>query len=183
MLIVELIVAMDTNRGIGKDGGLPWQLSTDLRHFREVTCRTAEAGKSNVVVMGRRTWVSIPQKFQPLPDRINLILSRNPEFSAPEGVLVARSIDEVVHVLEKSGDEYEKIFIIGGEQIYTAALASVCCQRIHVTQIEQDFDCDAFFPTLDDKYKLISSSPSQNENGIDFSFMEYEFQPNEARSR
>lgn len=176
MLKVQLVVAMDAQNGIGKNGGLPWQLSADLKHFRKVTSEADSPERRNVVVMGRRTWVSIPHKFRPLSNRINVILSRDPNFTVPEDVLVARSFDEISHQLKQSGLDYGTIYIIGGQQVYETALAKARCQRLYVTRVNGDFKCDAFFPTLPEHYRLISSSSPQIENGIGYSFLVYEYQ-------
>ncbi|MBZ0100493.1 MAG: dihydrofolate reductase [Taibaiella sp.] len=167
---------MDAQNGIGKNGVLPWQLSADLKHFRKVTSDTDRPGVRNVVVMGRRTWVSIPHKFRPLSNRINVILSRDPNFTAPDDVIVARSLDEIPHQLKLSGSDYGAIYVIGGQQVYEAALAKARCQRLYVTRVNGDFECDAFFPTLPQQYRLISSGSPQTENGIGYSFLVYEYQ-------
>jgi dihydrofolate reductase len=77
----SVIVAATTSGGIGKDGNLPWRLSKDMQYFKAVTTRSPE-GKRNAVIMGRKTWESIPAKFRPLPDRINVVITRNANFAA-----------------------------------------------------------------------------------------------------
>ena len=84
----SLIVAMDSQNGIGKNGQLPWHLPADLKHFKEITCTVRDPKKQNVVLMGRKTWDSIPEKFRPLPGRINVVLTRHPDLKFPLGVLV-----------------------------------------------------------------------------------------------
>lgn len=166
----DLIVAMDDRNGIGKQGGLPWTLPADLRHFREITVRTEKAGMQNAVIMGRRTWISIPPKFRPLPDRINVVLSRDPDFPAVQGALLARSLPDTAQVLAEAGSAPETVFIIGGQQIYEAALREASCRRIYVTRVRGDFGCDAFFPTIPAQFQKIRSGPVQSENGIEFYF-------------
>merc|ERR1719389_1259735 len=107
-LPVSVIVASTGRGGIGKDGSIPWRLKGDLAYFKRVTTN-APAGKKNIVIMGRKTWESIPAKFRPLPDRLNVVLTRRatePEFSAsfPEGVLLASSVVDALTQLATSSD-------------------------------------------------------------------------------
>ena len=177
MLQVDLVVAMDSQNGIGKAGELPWQLSADLRHFRDVTTRSEHPPKRNAVIMGRRTWLSIPSKFRPLPDRINVILSRDPAFQAPEGALKAQSLTEADHLLARDPVGFDRAFVIGGQQIYELALRETACRRIYLTRVHRRFDCDAFFPTLPPEFQEISAGPVLSENGLDYSFHIFEYVP------
>ncbi len=173
-MTVDLIVAMDERNGIGKNGGLPWDLPADLRHFREITTGPEPSRKPNVVVMGRRTWHSIPERYRPLPARINVVLSRNPAFSVPEGVHLARNFGDLGAVLSEKHPKWGDIFVIGGQQIYETALREADCRRFYITRIHGDFGCDAFFPTVPPRFRRISTGPVHTENGIDFSFQVYE---------
>lgn len=177
MLQVDLVVAMDGENGIGKAGGLPWSLSADLRHFREITTGREDARLRNAVIMGRRTWVSIPPKFRPLPDRINVILSRDPDFRAPEGVLAAHSLQEAGQKLAREPEGCGRIFVIGGQQVYELALREADCRRIYLTRVHGRFDCDAFFPTLPPAFQEIDAGPVLSENGTDYSFHVFERDP------
>jgi len=150
-----------------------------MAHFKKVTL-AAPKGKMNVVIMGRKTWESIPEKFKPLSDRINVVLSRKasePHFASPypADVLIASSLEDA---LQKLGlrDDVAEIFAIGGESVYKEALAMPACNRIFLTRIARDIECDAFFPTFDDKLFKVSylSKTSSNKDGLSYDFLVYE---------
>lgn len=165
---------MDSRQGIGRDGDLPWKLPADLKHFREVT--TSSSTYPNVVIMGRVTWESLPARFRPLPERINVIVSRNPDYPHPEDVHLTTDLTDVPALLKNKGMAYGKIFVIGGQQIYQQALQADLCDRLHVTHIAGDFDCDTFFPDFKDRFELARSGPPQQQNQLDFHFAEYSLQ-------
>lgn len=149
--MVAIVVAHSRNRVIGRDGGLPWHLPTDLRRFRELT-------SGGTVVMGRKTYESIPERFRPLPNRRNVVVSRN-GCDAPE---VCRSVGEAVR-----GD----CFVIGGGEVYAQALP--LADRVYATEIDADVDGDALFPALDGFREVERSAPIE-ENGHVFSFVTYD---------
>ena len=130
--MISLIVAMDRNRLIGRGNALPWHLPADLAHFKSITM-----GKP--IVMGRKTYESIGR---PLPGRHNIVISRNPDFSAP-GCTVVASVDAA---LAAAGDVPE-IMVIGGAQLYAELLPRA--QRIYLTRVDAVFEGDAWFPALD----------------------------------
>jgi dihydrofolate reductase/thymidylate synthase len=175
---LSVIVATTQKGGIGKDGALPWKLPEDMAHFKKVTLATV-AGKSNAVIMGRKTWESIPEKFRPLAGRINVVLSRKaaePDFVSPysENVLTASS---VANALEKLGarSDVSEIFAIGGEAVYKEALELPTCTRIFVTRIAKDIECDAFFPAFDESlYKVAYVSKTRSHEGLPYDFVVYE---------
>ena len=132
--MVSLIVAEAHDRVIGRSNDLPWYLPADLKRFKELT-----TGHS--VVMGRKTYDSIFARLgKPLPNRTNIVITRNPEFGA-EGVMVARSLPEA---LEKAGDG--EVFVIGGASVYKEAV--VMADRIYKTFVDTDISGDAFFPEM-----------------------------------
>ena len=136
---VSLIVAMDKNRGIGKNNDLMWHLPNDMRFFKETTAH-------QIVVMGRKNYDSIPEKYRPLPNRKNVILTRNSDYKAEE-CDIFNSLDDA---LGAHTNETEKtIFIIGGGQIYTLALAQGVVDEMFITHIDGDYDADTFFPEFD----------------------------------
>ena len=173
---IDMVVAVDLDYGIGRDGKIPWRLKGDLQRFREITCQTRSASKRNVVLMGRKTWESLPQKFRPLPERINLVLSRNKSLSLPDGVLKAEDLLEAVTLLNEQRwqDRVETIFIIGGGEVFRDALTRLSCRYIYLTQILKRFDCDTVFPEFKNRFREIFVSGRFTENFIEYYFTKYE---------
>jgi dihydrofolate reductase len=134
-----------------------------MRHFREMT-----SGKP--VIMGRRTWESLPEKFRPLPGRLNVVVSRNSDYSAP-GAVVAGSLAEAIEKAErKSGGE---VFVIGGAGLYRQALPFA--ERLYLTEIDAEFPGDTFFPELrPDEWQQIERSQSLEEAGFPYAFTIYQ---------
>lgn len=130
-MIITLIAAMAENRVIGKDGAMPWHLPDDLARFKAITL-------GHPVIMGRKTFASIGR---PLPGRLNIVLTRRKGYS-PEGVAVARSLDEAL-ALAGTADE---VFICGGGQVYREALP--LADRIHLTVVHRPYEGDTTFPEL-----------------------------------
>jgi len=139
----DIVVAADLDRGIGKDNGLPWpKLRGDLRHFQKTTS-TASAGKRNAIVMGRKTWESKEVAGRPLPNRLNVVVSRG-ELAVPAGVIVARSLDEALAI-----GGVETIFVVGGAVLIREAIERDDLRYVYLTRIGQSFDCDVHMPDLD----------------------------------
>lgn len=168
---LEIVVAADLDNGIGKDNGLPWRIPGDMKFFQSLTSGTTGGGK-NAIIVGRKTWESIPEKRRPLKDRLNIILTRNAAITASDGVLVCNSLEKALEALQ--GIEHERCFIIGGEQIYKEALQHPLLTTIHLTRIMQEFDCDAHFPPIDDRFALAAVSDTMEENEIEYRFQRYE---------
>lgn len=159
----DLVVAADSALGIGKEQKLPWRLPGDLSHFKEITTGTQPG--SNAVIMGRKTWQSLPPKSQPLKDRINVVISRQ-EIELPTGVRKAGSFEEA---LAACADAHE-CFVIGGAEIYRLALQHKDLGRAHITEIEGNFECDVFLPDYRNHLKEIACSDDKHENGVAYRF-------------
>ena len=172
----NLIVAIDEKYGIGKDAGLPWHLAADLKHFKKITTQVRSPGKQNVVLMGRKTWDSLPDKFRPLPDRLNVVLSRQEKFPLPPGVYQIKMFDDIFSLLNQDlRGRGEQVFIIGGAEIFRTAMERLPHYRLYVTHIAGDFKCDTFFSCRDLKiFNWISQTSPMIENAITYSFAEYE---------
>jgi dihydrofolate reductase len=127
-----LIAALARDRVIGKGNRLLWHLPEDMKHFKSLT-------QGHTVIMGRKTWESLPEKFRPLPGRQNIVISRNPDYDAA-GATVVTSLEEATRV----GVGRTAMFVIGGAEIY--ALALPLADRMELTEIDAAFEGDAFFP-------------------------------------
>ncbi|TAM63725.1 MAG: dihydrofolate reductase [Mycobacterium sp.] len=157
-----LVWAQSTSGVIGRAGGIPWNVPEDLARFKEVTM-------GHTVVMGRRTWDSLPAKVRPLPGRRNLVLSRQTDFAA-DGAQVVATLDAA---LSHAGGE-PAIWVIGGEQVYLLALRYAT--RCEVTEIEVDLrrdDDDALAPTLDDTWVGETGEWLASRSGLRYRFHSY----------
>lgn len=163
----SIISAIDKNRGIGKGGNLPWRLKGDMEHFKEITVGQG----SNGVIMGRTTWLSLPAKFRPLPERINVVLTEQ-DLSLPQNVLRASSIDEAIKQLESKS--VADIFVIGGGQVYAQGIAHPLCQKLFLTEVEGDFSCDTFFPEIPSEFVKTNESQLVTEGDISYRFAVYD---------
>ncbi|MDA1259384.1 MAG: dihydrofolate reductase [Planctomycetota bacterium] len=161
-----VIAAVDEEGGIGRGGGLPWRLKADMEFFRRVT--TGAGGGANAVIMGRKTWDSIPPRFRPLPERRNLVITRQPTLDFP-GAHRAASFAEAWECVRDEGGEG---FVIGGSQIYAEALAHPNCARILLTRVLGTHGCDSFFPRLDE-LPLLKQGEEQSEGLLKFRFCVY----------
>ena len=166
-----IIAALDQDRGIGKNGTMPWQLSADLKHFKEIT--TAHAGSPlNVVIMGRKTWESIPEQFRPLPGRHNVVITSQQDYPLPGNVEKVGSLDAAISKFcHASSDASGDVFVIGGAGIFSAAIVHPLCTKLYLTEIYDRFDCDAFFPGIPSCFIETQRSPRLQENKKMFSFL------------
>jgi dihydrofolate reductase / thymidylate synthase len=182
----NVIVAMDSNRGIGNQNNLPWVLKGDMDHFKSLTSQLPQDNYFtyyNVVVMGRKTWDSIPQKFRPLPNRINIILSSQTrenvikECKNQELVYIASDWQDVFNIVNRIQNVgipnqtnnpimINDICVIGGQKIYESAINHPYCDKIYLTEIYHKYETDTVFPKLSDgrnKYELVDVSPFQSD--------------------
>ncbi|OGX57011.1 MAG: hypothetical protein A2447_02555 [Omnitrophica WOR_2 bacterium RIFOXYC2_FULL_38_12] len=172
---LSIIVAIDQENGIGKGGVLPWNIPGDMKHFKNITTLVSEEGKMNAVIMGRKTWDSIPEVFRPLKNRINVVLTRNKSLQFEEGVIVSSGLKDALKAIEEQYPEkLDKIFVIGGQQVFNAAINDASCNNLFVTHINKIFDCDVFFPEFQGNFALKSKSETINEAGNTYCFCEYQ---------
>jgi dihydrofolate reductase len=151
-----IIAAVSENYVIGFNGKIPWNIPEDLKRFRKLT-----TGHS--IVMGRRTYESIPQRYKPLPERKNIVLSKRTTYR-PSGVLIC---SDLASGLREAEIHSNKCFIIGGERVYREAIH--LANRLELTIVKGEYKGDAFFPELEtDKWKLVSV-----ESHKGFSFLNY----------
>ena len=160
---MKAILSADKNWGIGYKNRLLVSIPSDMKFFRQTT-----TGK--VVVMGRKTLESFPNGM-PLKNRTNIILTRNPEFTA-KGAVVCHSVEETLEELKKYPSE--DVYIIGGDTIYRQFLPY--CDTAHVTRMEHAYDADAWFPNLDEdpEWELTGQSEEKTYFDLEFTFCRYE---------
>lgn len=163
---IALIVAMDNERGIGKNNDLMWHLPADMRFFKETT-------SGHIVVTGRKNYDSIPERFRPLPNRENAVLTRNAEYKAP-GALVFSSLNAC---LEHYMDEAERtIFIIGGGQIYKEAMDLDVVDEMFITHVNHVYGAETFFPAFDEaewKVETIFEQEKDEKHEVSFVVKKY----------
>ena len=160
---IALIYARAANGTIGKGGTMPWHLPEDLAHFKQLT-------HGCPVVMGRKTWDSLPARFRPLPGRRNIVITRQADWSE-NGVQRASSLPEALQMCEQA----PTVWVMGGAQIYAQALP--LATRVEVTEIAQDFDGDAFAPLLGPEWQAAAREAYVSASGLAFSFVRYQRQP------
>lgn len=159
---MKLIVAADRNWAIGKNNKLMWSIPADMKFFRETT-------QGNVVIMGRKTLESFPQG-QPLKNRVNIVITRNPSYKVKNAVVV-HSVEEAIEESRKyDGD----VFVIGGESIYRAMLPY--CDTALVTRIDYAYEADTWFPNLDEdeEWELTDEGEEQTCFDLEYAFTRYE---------
>jgi len=170
--VAAVVAAASETRGIGYQGKLPWRLTGDMKHFKQLTMTPPSPNLINAVIMGRKTWESIPSKFRPLEGRVNVILSRSGHAAPPEKlaesspVIVARSLEEAMTTINSRSD-VGSTFIIGGGEIYKLAMESGLVNRVVYTNVKglpSDFEFDAFFPEMnEDEWECVpySAAPTK----------------------
>ena len=160
---MNLIVAVDNNWAIGNKNKLLVSIPNDMKHFREET-----TGK--VVVLGRKTLETFPQG-QPLKNRTNIILTKNPNFKVKDAI-VAHSLEELLDELKNYEDE--DIYVIGGDSVYKQLLPY--CKVAHVTKVDHEYEADTYFPNLDKdpEWQITAESDEQTYFDLPYQFLKYE---------
>ena len=144
-MIISAIAAMSSNRVIGRDGDLPWHLPRDMKFFMNTT-------KGHHVIMGRKNYDSIPDKYKPLSNRTNIVVTRQKNFRAP-GCIVVNSIDEGLQIAKENNER--EVFIIGGSEIYNQGFDKAT--RLYLTEILTQLEGDTYFPEFNkNQWKEVS---------------------------
>lgn len=149
---------------------MPWDLKHDMKFFQDTTTKTEDLSKQNALIMGRKTWESIPDKHRPLADRKNIVLSRNTDY-LPSGADVFQNIDQA---FESVNHEIEKIFIIGGGVLFKEALNHDRLTGIYLTRIFHKFECDTFFPEDLTNFPQVTKLGEVEEQGYYYEYLLYE---------
>jgi dihydrofolate reductase len=158
-----LIAAVARNGVIGRDGQMPWRLSTDMAHFRHLTAGCP-------VIMGRRTWDSLPPRFRPLPGRTNIVVTRNPAWSA-EGAIVAPTLDAALARARQLCQRGQRIFVAGGAQLYAQAMP--LADELELTELHEEAEGDTRFPPWDrsqfrEIQRIRNAASASNTMAFDF---------------
>jgi len=136
-VITIIVAALKPQWGIGYKGKMPWRLKQEIKYFKQVTSHTSDPTKTNAVIMGRKTWDSIPPRFRPLPDRVNVVLSRS--FKPEKVDCHTYHADSLESGLQLLADEpVHRIFIIGGAELYNQAIHDARVTNLLITEIEAD---------------------------------------------
>ena len=146
---LNIIAAIGKNRELGLHGKLLWHIPEDMRRFKEVTT-------GHPVIMGRKTWESLPERFRPLPGRTNIVVTRQAGYEAA-GATVADSLETARAAAARAAGA-DEVFVIGGGELYAAALPYA--SRLYLTLVDDTAEADTFFPLYEQEFKIIS-----NENG------------------
>lgn len=163
--MIKLIVARASNNVIGKDNDLVWDLPDDMKFFMSTT-------SGHIVIMGRKNWDSIPAKYRPLPNRLNIIVTRNKDYQQ-DSCEVYHSIEEAIAAHQE--DERD-IYIIGGGEIYKYAIEKNLLDEMLITEINQDFEGDTYFPDFDQslwKKEILQEHPADERHQCSFTICRY----------
>ncbi len=164
---LNLIFARAANGVIGADGALPWHLPEDMAHFKRTTLGCP-------VIMGRKTWDSLPPKFRPLPGRTNVVITRQTNWHE-NGAKPANNIPQALSICEQLRPQPEQVWVIGGAQIYAEALP--LARRAVVTEIDAAFEGDAYAPPFGPEWLETERERHTSTTGLEFSFVTYIFAP------
>ena len=160
--MISVIAAIgERTRALGKDNDLLFKISEDLKRFKMLTT-------GHPIIMGRKTWESLPRR--PLPGRTNIVVTKQEGYGA-EGALMVSSIEEALSKAKESSGS-EEIFVIGGGEIYNAALPHT--SRLYLTLVADDSEGDVYFPSYDEFSKIIEKSEPKEENGLSYTYVTLE---------
>jgi dihydrofolate reductase len=164
-MIISLIAAISQNHVIGRNNDLPWHLPDDMQYFMQTT-------KGHHVIMGRKNYQSIPQKFKPLPNRVNIVITRQPGFEAA-GCVVVHSLPDALRIAILGGEE--EVFLIGGSEVYREGI--LLANRLYLTEIKATVEGDVYFPEFNRaEWREISrkSHPDDDRHAFPFDFVVYQ---------
>lgn len=176
MAWISIIAAIGENRELGKRGKLLWQIPEDMKRFRMLT-------EGHVVIMGRKTFESLPKKFKPLPNRVNIIITRDKNFSVPVNSTSINHVNKVniCYSLEEAlkNSKFEirnsklpnEVFIVGGGQIYQQAIKYA--DKLYLTLVKGKYEADTFFPEYKEFKKIVAKKQSRDDN-YEYTFLELE---------
>jgi dihydrofolate reductase len=159
---INIIVAVSENNVIGKNNDLPWYLPNEFKYFKETT-------KNSVVIMGRKCWESLPEKFRPLPNRLNIVVTRDKNYQA-EGAIVTHDLESTIKAFKNSSND---VFIIGGSEIYNQSFKYA--DGVYLTRILTSVDGDTYLTGFDPNEwnEFMVDGIQHEENGLKYIFLYY----------
>ena len=165
--IVSIIVAMSANRGIGRNNDLMWHLPEDMKFFKDKTF-------GHPVIMGRKNYESIPEKFRPFKNRLNIVISSQANYNAPDCILVQNLSDALIAAKQ---NEENEVFVIGGGQVYREAIELGVVDRMYITEVDAVFsDAEVFFPAfLENQWEKKTLSIKEKDEKHQYAFVVYEY--------
>lgn len=166
---ISIIAAMDEKRGIGKDNRIPWHIKEDLIHLKNLT-------KDQIVILGRKTYESMASYYQksgrPMPGRLYIVVTHDKNYRVNgENVAIVNSLESALR--QAQSEQNAEVFIIGGGQIFKEAMEKKMVDKLYLTIVEGDFDCDTFFPKYSSFNKIISETKG-TEGEYRFTFVDLE---------
>ena len=162
-----IIAAVALNRVIGKENDLAWHLPADMKYFKECT-------KGFPVIMGRKNYESIPEKYRPLPGRLNIVMSHQKDYHVAEGVALCHDLQKALDIAAETGTD--KVYIIGGGQVYKSAIEQGLVDKMLITWVEAEVKGDVYFPVFDEESWTLHSlmhHPKDKEHAFPMRFVEY----------
>lgn len=165
----NIIVCVDSKNGIAKNNTIPWALKPDILYFKKLTTNTKNDKLKNAVIMGRKTWDSLPSQYKPLKRRLNIVISRSKTIM---------NADYTTNCFEKAltyctSNNIENIFVIGGTQIYNIAIQHAMCQYIYITRIHKSFKCDLKFPKIPNAFEIHAIQPIKKYKDLSYQMITY----------
>jgi|SRR5581483_3608208 len=161
--MISIVAAIDEKRGLGKNNDLLFRIKEDMQRFKTLT-------EYHPVIMGRKTWDSIPSKYRPLPNRANIVVTRD-QNAEINGALVVHSLEEALEKAKES-DGASEICIVGGGQIFKEAIEKDLVDVLHLTIVKGDYGADTFFPGYEYKFKTIISEQKGASEGYEYTFLD-----------
>jgi len=163
----DAVVAADLGDGIGAAAGIPWKLPSDLAHLKKLTSETAVPGTRNAVVMGRVTWDTIPERWRPLPGRLNVVVSRQRHIALPQGAILAPNLENAL-LAARAEASVERIFVLGGGDIYRQCFSLEGCRHIYLTRVLGRFECDTFLAPIPSRFRREALLGEGQDGGLGY---------------
>lgn len=170
-MTIKFVACVEKTLGLGLENKIPWNLKGDLKFFKNLTLNSR-------VVMGRKTWDSLPSSVKPLPNRQNIVLTNNKNLFRKEDNIIFTNFKN----FKKNYDTNQDYYVIGGEKIYNLFQKELVAQYVYLTVINKKIECDTFFSALSSDYQIVSVSEKLTENGLEYRFLKYKLDPTKKNS-